>query len=108
MCQSEPQIQLGMQNHSRVELQMMLFTFAGSSYVKYATYTLEMICTLEWESSPALKDGILLNWLVNTKGLPGNFVEGDLHQEHYNGELDESHDHNDTKWDGNLMRNVCS
>ena len=97
-----------MQGCSHVELQMMLFTFAGSSHVKYATYTLEMICTLEWESSPALKDGILLNWLVNTEGLPGNFVEGDLHQEHYNGELDESRDHNDAEWDGNLMRNVCA
>ena len=47
-------------------------------------------------------------WLVNTEGLPGNFVEGDLHQEHYNGELDKSCDHNDAEWDGNLMRNVCS
>jgi hypothetical protein len=86
----------------------MLFTFAGSSHSKYTTYTLEMICTLELESSPALKDGILLNWLVNTEGLPGHFLEGDLHQEHYNGELDESRDHNDAEWDGNLMRNVCS
>ena len=57
---------------------MMLFTFAGSSHSKNATYTLKMICTLELESSPALKDGILLNWLVNTEGLPRNFVEGDL------------------------------
>ena len=87
---------------------MMLFTFAGLSHFKYATYTLEMICTLEFESSPALKDSILLNWLVNTKGIPGTFVEGDLHQEHYNGELDESRDHNDANWDDNLMRNVCS
>jgi hypothetical protein len=86
----------------------MLFTFAGSSHSKYATYTLEMICTLELESSPALKDAILLNWLVNTEGLPGHFLERDLHQEHYNGELDESRDHNDAEWDGNLMRNVCS
>jgi len=82
---------------------MMLFTFAGLSHSKYATYTLEMICTLELESSPALKDGILLNWLVNTEGLPRNFVEGDLHQEHYNGKLDKSWDHNDAKLDGNLM-----
>jgi hypothetical protein len=87
---------------------MMLFTFAGSSHSKYATYTLEMICTLELESSPALKDAILLNWLVNTEGLPVHFLERDLHQEHYNGELDESRDHNDAEWDGNLMRNVCS
>ena len=82
---------------------MMLFTFAGSSQSKYATYTLKMICTLELETSPALKDGILLNWLVNSECLPENFIEGDLHQEHYNGELDESEDHNDAEWDGNLM-----
>ena len=67
-----------------------------------------MICTLELETSPALKDGILLNWLVNSECLPENFIEGDLHQEHYNGELDESEDHNDAEWDGNLMWNVCS
>jgi hypothetical protein len=95
-------------NDLHLTLKMMLFTFAGSSHYKYATYTLEMICTLELESSPALKDGMLMNWLVNTEGLPGKFVEGDLHQEHYNGELDETRDHNDAEWDGNLMRNVCS
>jgi hypothetical protein len=86
---------------------MMLFTFAGSGHSKYSTYTLKIICTLELEASATLKDGILANWLVNTEGLPGHFLEGDLHQEHYNGEL-ESQDHNDAEWDGNLMQNVCS
>jgi len=86
----------------------MLFTFAGSSHTKYTSYTLETMCQLELESSPELKDGALVNWLVNVEGVPGGFVEGDLHQEHLNLELDESRDHNDADWDGKLMRDVCS
>jgi len=86
----------------------MAFTFAGSTHTKYSTYSLEQICSLEWESSEALKDAQLLNWLVNPEGLPEKFLEGDLNEEHFNGELDESRDHNDADWDGNLMRNVCS
>jgi hypothetical protein len=74
---------------------MMLFTFAGSSHTKYTSYTLETICQLELESSPELKDGVLVNWLVNVEGVPGGFIEGDLHQEHLNLKLDGSHDHND-------------
>ena len=73
----------------------MTFTFAGSTHTKYLTYSLEQICSLEWESSEALKDAQLLNWLVN--------LEGDLNKEHFNGELDESRDHNDADWDGNIM-----
>jgi len=86
----------------------MTFTFAGSTHTKYSAYSLEQICSLEWESSEALKDAQLLNWLVNPEGLPGKFLEGDLNQEHFNGELDESRNHNDADWDGNLMRNVCA
>ena len=81
----------------------MTFTFAGSTHTKYSTYSLEQICSLEWESSEALKDAQLLNWLVNPKGLPGKFLEGDLNQEHFNAKLDKSRDHNDAGWDGNLM-----
>ena len=35
-------------------LQLLLFQFAGSTHTKYTTYLLEMICSLELESSPEL------------------------------------------------------
>lgn len=109
MCQSE--WVLIFQNnltHSPIIHKTMLWTFAGSSHSKYASYTLEMLCSLELESSEQLKDAIMLNWLVNVQGGPGNFIEGDIAQEHLNNELDESRDHADAEWDGNLMRNIIS
>jgi len=67
-----------------------------------------MIASLELESSEALKDATLKNWLVNVQGGPGKFIEGDIMQEHFNEVLDESRDHADADWDGNLMRNIVS
>ena len=67
----------------------------GSSHTKYCSYTLEIIASLELESSEALKDAILENWLVNVQGGPGKFKEGDITQEHFNEVLDKSHDHAD-------------
>lgn len=86
----------------------MLFTFAGSSHTKYCSFTLETIASLELESSEALKDATLENWLVNVQGRPGKFKEGNIMQEHFNEVLDESRDHADADWDGNLMRNIVS
>ncbi|EGO19045.1 hypothetical protein SERLADRAFT_443584 [Serpula lacrymans var. lacrymans S7.9] len=68
-------------------IKIMLFTFAGSTHTKYATYLLKMICNLELECSPELKDAILSNWLVNLEGLPK---------------------HNDVEWDGPLMCSTIS
>ncbi|KAH9928413.1 uncharacterized protein B0H18DRAFT_843904, partial [Fomitopsis serialis] len=69
-------------------LKRMLFSFAGSSHHKYATYLLEMVCNLELESSPALREFFLRNWLVNPSGKQGHYQAGDLLQEHYNRELE--------------------
>ena len=77
-------------------------------YSKYCSFTLETIASLELESSEALKDAILENWLVNVQGGPGKFIEDDIMQEHFNEVLDESRDHADADWDGNLMRNIVS
>jgi hypothetical protein len=58
----------------------MLFTFAGSGHTNYTSYILEMICDIEYESSPALKEAILLSLVVN----PGGCIPGDIYQEGLN------------------------
>ncbi|THG93874.1 hypothetical protein EW026_g7477 [Hermanssonia centrifuga] len=86
----------------------MMFCFAGSSHTKYTAYTLETICNLELESSPELKDAILRNMLINPSGEPGRYVEGDLHIEHLNLELEEMIAHKDSAWDGTHIRDVVA
>ncbi|KAF8811180.1 hypothetical protein BYT27DRAFT_7221584 [Phlegmacium glaucopus] len=65
-------------------LKVMLFTFAGSSHTKYATYLLEFLTDLELEPSPDLKQGVLNSMLVNLSGKEGAFSAGDIIQEFYN------------------------
>ncbi|PIL22310.1 hypothetical protein GSI_14998 [Ganoderma sinense ZZ0214-1] len=70
------------------DLKMMTFNFAGSTHSKYTIYLLEILCILELESSPVLRDVFLRNWLVNPSGQPGRNMEGDLYQEHLNCDWD--------------------
>ncbi|KAJ3729759.1 hypothetical protein C8R42DRAFT_569719 [Lentinula raphanica] len=72
-------------------LKMMTFTFAGSSHTKYTGYLLEMICNLELESSPQLRDFFFENWLISTNG--HSFEAGDLFQEQLQEELYEHVNH---------------
>lgn len=65
----------------------MLFTFAGSTHHKYASYLLEMICNVVLESKPDLKTSVFESWLVNPSGLPGHWIEGDLYQEQLQNQL---------------------
>ena len=65
-------------------LQLMLFTFAGSSHSKYVTYLLETITTLELEASAELRDAILRSMLVNIDGHSGTFCALDFMQEYFN------------------------
>ena len=62
----------------------MLFTFAGSSHSKYTNYLLEMVCSLELESSPELRDAILRSTVVNLTGKEGGFSAADFLQEFFN------------------------
>ncbi|KAI9069580.1 hypothetical protein FKP32DRAFT_1540109, partial [Trametes sanguinea] len=71
-------------------MKIMLFKFEGSSHTKYGTYLLEQLCSLELESSEALRSTFLKNWLVNPSGEPGKTLEGDLFEEHVNLILEES------------------
>jgi len=63
---------------------MMLFTFAGSGHTNYTSYILEMICEIEYESSPELKEAFLFSLVVNPTGEEGGCVPGDIYQEGLN------------------------
>ncbi|EPQ59181.1 hypothetical protein GLOTRDRAFT_24745, partial [Gloeophyllum trabeum ATCC 11539] len=89
-------------------LKVMLVTFAGSSHSKYTAYLMEMITSLELESSPALKEAILSNWLVNPSGVEGHYIEGDLMQEHFNLDLEEMVERKNIDFDDPFMREVVS
>ncbi|KAH9916374.1 uncharacterized protein B0H18DRAFT_1124287 [Fomitopsis serialis] len=67
-----------------------------------------MVCNLELESSPALREFFLRNWLVNPSGKQGHYQAGDLLQEHYNRELESFIGRNDIPWDSDFMRKVVS
>jgi hypothetical protein len=62
----------------------MLFTLTGLTHSKYVTYLLETICTLEFESSPALHEAILCSMLVTLSSKPKTFSALDLTQEYFN------------------------
>ncbi|KAJ3005457.1 hypothetical protein NUW54_g4331 [Trametes sanguinea] len=90
------------------DMKIMMFKFEGSSHSKYGTYLLEQICSLELESSEALRTTFLKNWLVNPSGEPGKTLEGDLFEEHVNLILEESITRKDAEWDNTFLREVIS
>lgn len=88
--------------------QQMAFTFAGSAHSKYTSYLLEMICSLELESSKDLKMAVFENWLVNPSGLPGHWVEGDLYQEQLQDELYEQIGKKDGGFEQNYVQHLIA
>jgi hypothetical protein len=86
----------------------MLFTFAGSTHSKYVTYLLETICTLELESSPALREAILRSMLVTLSGKPGTFSALDLTQEYFNRLLEAIVERKGVEYGEPFIRNVIS
>ncbi|KAF9528832.1 hypothetical protein CPB83DRAFT_929056 [Crepidotus variabilis] len=89
-------------------LWVWIFTFAGSSNPLYTQFLLETYCNFKYEFSPALKDAVLKNWLVNLKGLPGHFLERDLMQEHHNFWLEDMAEHKGKEFDDDFYRNTLS
>ncbi|KAI0713539.1 hypothetical protein C8Q76DRAFT_796499 [Earliella scabrosa] len=89
-------------------LKMMMFIFAGSGHTKYMGYLLEMMCSLELESSPELREVFLKNWLVNPSGEPGRTIEGDIFQEHINFILEDVIGRKNADWDGKFLREVIA
>jgi hypothetical protein len=68
---------------------MMFLTLAGSSHSKYTGYLLDMIGFLEFDAGQELRTMFLQNWLVNSSGEAGRYLEKDLMQEHHKAGLEE-------------------
>lgn len=86
----------------------MLFTFAGSGHTKYMAYLLEMICDLEFESSPELRQVKLESLLVNPTGREGGFQAFDIFQEYLNRCLEPIVQRKDTDFGSDHIRNIWS
>ncbi|TFK20425.1 hypothetical protein FA15DRAFT_599731 [Coprinopsis marcescibilis] len=87
---------------------LWIFTFSGSGNPLYSSYLLEIYCNFKWEFSPALKEALLMYWLVNLSGLPGCFIELDLMQEHFNFWLEEMVQHKGKEFNDSFYRRVVS
>ncbi|KAJ7127279.1 hypothetical protein C8R43DRAFT_897578 [Mycena crocata] len=89
-------------------LKSMIFTFAGSTHGKYTNYLLEMVCDLELESSPALRDASLLSTVLNATGGPGDFSACDIYQELLNRSIDPIVQRKDADYGANHVREIWS
>ncbi|KAJ7754624.1 hypothetical protein DFH07DRAFT_743698, partial [Mycena maculata] len=89
-------------------IKYMLFTFAGSTHTNYMGYVLETICNLELESSPGLKEALLLLLLISLTGLLGHCEEGDYVVEFFDRLLEDIVQHKNAQFDDNFIRNVIS
>jgi hypothetical protein len=86
----------------------MLFTFAGSTHTKYATYLLELITNFELESSRALQETVLNAMVVNLSGKEGGFAAGDMIQEFFNRLLEAIIEHKGAQFGEPFVRHVIS
>ncbi|KAJ7118583.1 hypothetical protein C8R43DRAFT_901373 [Mycena crocata] len=89
-------------------LKYMVFTFSGSTHTNYMGYLLETIINLELESSPGLKEALLMCLLINLSGLAGHFEEGDYVVEFFNRLLEDVVKHKNAQFDDKFIRNVVS
>ncbi|KAJ3776373.1 hypothetical protein FB446DRAFT_636082, partial [Lentinula raphanica] len=89
-------------------MKVWLFTFAGSSHSKYATYLLETITSLELESSKTLRDTLLRTMLVNLSGRPGAFSPCDLVQEYFNRLLEFIIERKGQEFDHTFIQHIIS
>ncbi|KIM45745.1 hypothetical protein M413DRAFT_24877 [Hebeloma cylindrosporum] len=65
-------------------LKLLRFSFWGAGATNYGNELLELACNFLLEYPDDLKTAVLNNYLVNSSGLPGNWYELDLLQEHFN------------------------
>ncbi|KIY46989.1 hypothetical protein FISHEDRAFT_46222 [Fistulina hepatica ATCC 64428] len=65
-------------------IKLLRFSFWGTNSTNYGNELLELACNFLYEFPADLCDAIFDNYLVNTSGLPGHWIELDLLQEHYN------------------------
>ncbi|KAJ7609777.1 hypothetical protein DFH06DRAFT_1346255 [Mycena polygramma] len=89
-------------------IKYMLFTFGGSTHSNYLNYVLETIINLDLESSPGLREALLMCQLVNLRGGAGTFEEGDYVVEFFNRLLEDIVQHKNAQFDDKFIRNVVS
>ncbi|KAJ7605663.1 hypothetical protein FB45DRAFT_766471 [Roridomyces roridus] len=89
-------------------LKLLIFIFAGANKQNYTTAFMEIYCMFRYEASPSLKNAILDNWLVNTMGQPGKFLEDDHLQEHHIRLLTDMMSGNVDSFDESFFRNTIS
>ncbi|KAJ7660020.1 hypothetical protein B0H14DRAFT_3701557 [Mycena olivaceomarginata] len=65
-------------------LKVLRFSFWGAGSTNYGNEMLELACNFLYDFPPALRHAVLNNYLVNTTGLLGHWLELDLLQEHFN------------------------
>ncbi|KAJ7261191.1 hypothetical protein C8J57DRAFT_1134546, partial [Mycena rebaudengoi] len=65
-------------------IKLLRFSFWGAGSTNYGNELLELACNFLFEFPTALRIAVLNNYLVNSKGLRGCWLELDLLQEHFN------------------------
>ncbi|KAJ6532184.1 hypothetical protein DFH09DRAFT_933468 [Mycena vulgaris] len=89
-------------------MKLWIFKFAGSSHQNYMAYLLEVYCLLRYEASSDLRNAILNNWLVAVREELGNWLPGDLQQEHYNRWLEDMVQKHGGEFDDKFYRQTIS
>ncbi|KAJ6557658.1 hypothetical protein B0H19DRAFT_867149, partial [Mycena capillaripes] len=64
--------------------EVLRFSFWGAGSTNYGNEMLELACNFLYDFPPALQLAVLNNYLANTTGLLGHWLELDLLQEHFN------------------------
>jgi hypothetical protein len=67
-----------------IRAQVLRFSFWGAGSTNYGNEMLELACNFLYDFPPALQHAVLNNYLANTIGLLGHWLELDLLQEHFN------------------------
>ncbi|KAJ7840470.1 hypothetical protein B0H13DRAFT_2239514 [Mycena leptocephala] len=65
-------------------LKVLRFSFWGAGSTNYGNEMLELACNFLYDFPPALQHAVLNNYLANTIGSLGHWLELDLLQEHFN------------------------
>ncbi|KIY48924.1 hypothetical protein FISHEDRAFT_42409 [Fistulina hepatica ATCC 64428] len=65
-------------------MKQCIMVYAGSTHQPYARYMLEVLCDIDFESSPGLADLLLSISVVNLSAIPGHSAAVDYVQEYFN------------------------
>lgn len=73
-----------MRRISLLTCQWLRFYFYGNGATNYGKELIHLACDILWNFTPALRDAVFENYLVNPSGMIGQWFGCDLHQEHNN------------------------